>query len=140
MFKRLGASAILFVGSAEACSCLQPGPNDHLRDLDGASAIFEGTVSFTTHADDLDGGRLRKTVFDVTERIMGPASPLLEVFHLAPDGGNCGLSLTPGTTMVIVAYEDRTTGRLHTNNCASPGSPLADYRAAVANRPTNQKR
>ncbi|MEO1041423.1 MAG: hypothetical protein AAFX52_03960 [Pseudomonadota bacterium] len=135
MLKRLSISALFFWGTAEACSCIQPGPDDVLRHLDGASAIFEGTVSFTTQTDDHDGGLLRKTVFEVTDRIIGPTIPLIEVFHLQGDGGNCGLDLTPGMTLVVIAYESRSTGRLHTNSCASPGAPIEAYRMAIANKP-----
>ncbi|HEX4897839.1 MAG TPA: hypothetical protein VFV53_05710 [Candidatus Limnocylindrales bacterium] len=109
-FSLLGLAA---PGCAYACSCIQPQPIAEYANEPG-TLILKGTVTVYDETS-------RRGQFHV-ERWFKGSSDLADIPIRGGDGADCGLTLTSGQTLVMVAFEEE--GVLAPNIC-SPWGDLA---------------
>lgn len=106
---------------AEACTCMMPGPP--CGAYGSASAVFVGTADAVEGGPRKSGARgegldwtPRVVKFTVTEAFSGVEGETVEV-STGLGGGDCGYGFVTGTSYLVYAYRQGTTGRLTTGIC-----------------------
>jgi Tissue inhibitor of metalloproteinase len=118
---------------AEACSCAASSVEEQFSRAD---VVFEGTVSVgpieETVQVDMTPVVVNRYDFAVTARWKGAPPEVVSIYSNAPGGGNCGIGYPQGTSYLVFANRDLSTGLLADNICSgTTPRDQADAKVAV---------
>jgi hypothetical protein len=108
-FLLLTVSLLLMSSSAQACSCVQPGPP--AAEFEQFDAVFTGVVTAFTQPSDFD----RKATLSLMKVWKGDFNRLDKIYT-GPNSAACGYEFQVGKSYVIYAWETDA-GHFRTNIC-----------------------